>query len=762
MSVVFVIECAETRPGDGVFLVGGHDALGSWSPALAPALETSAGLFPRWTSAPIALPAGSPVQFKFVVQMEDRTGSAKWETLQETNRSITPVAGERITASTVWGSARTDCTSQPDSPPPGPKVRGDAAQLADREAQERRLLCMAEASVGAAAEEISEASEVAAALLAREERRRNFSQSLLTVDLDELEDQSPIAHVLSQDGEAEGAAPNGAPPATAPLTRGVGMRHVTSLSALSTMAAAAEKEEVRRIHKAVAQYQPHNLEVPVVVVTSEFAPWSKTGGLGLVAASYSYEFPRSGHRTMVVSPKYQHYAGISYIGETHVHIDGRQEHVKYWHHVADAGDGRTCDCIFVDHPAIERGGGLYNDDAGREYPDNLLRFTILSLAAMEAPLILSFDGYKYGDKVVFLANDWQAGLVPLYMCYKYRPNGVYKSARTIYVIHNLGYQGAYGGVNACHFFGVNREAAGDLGLGNKVNLSKAGLICADRVFTVSPNYAQEIQTASGGFGLQDFVRAKATALRLAGILNGIDDSWNPEIDHSISRNYSTEDFQDGKAANKAALQRSLDLQEDPDCVLIGFVGRLTWQKGVDVLGAIIPWLMEDTGNGVTGHVQLVMMGNGERQYADVLRAAQQRYPGRVCGYVGFDPVVEHRIMAGCDLFLMPSRYEPCGLPQMICQQYGTLPIVTATGGLKDSVKDISIGPNAATGFHMPFLEQGKMKEIVYRAAELYIKHPAEFRCMQRTAMLTEFYWPRAMDEYERHIDFTLGDPATVR
>lgn len=156
------------------------------------------------------------------------------------------------------------------------------------------------------------------------------------------------------------------------------------------------------------------------------------------------------------------------------------------------------------------------------------------------------------------------------------------------------------------------------------------------------------------------------------------------------------------------------------------------------------------------------MGNGEKKYADVLRWAEETFKGRVIGFVGFDPKVEHQIMAGCDLFLMPSRYEPCGLPQMICQQYGTLPIVTATGGLTDSVKDISQGSTSATGFHISPLESGKMKEIVYKAADLYLKHRNEFRCMQRTAMSTDFYWPRAMDDYERQVDFTLYDPPVAR
>mmetsp|Transcript_75676 Transcript_75676/g.234796 ORF Transcript_75676/g.234796 Transcript_75676/m.234796 type:complete len:761 (-) Transcript_75676:176-2458(-) len=760
MSVTFVVECRETRPGDAVFLLGSHDALGNWSPGLAFPLETTAETFPSWSSEPLKLPPGQPVEFKFVVQREDRTGAVTWETLQATNRSVTPAAGKLTTAKTAWGSAAVEVSEAPEPVQRRPRAKTEEEQLSARHAEEKKLLRMAESSVDAAAAEVPEASQVASQLLKREPMRRNFSQSLICVDEAPAEEEEEAAAPSPKAPTPKAATPKAG---EAPV-RGVALKHISSFSALSIMAEAAEKDEARLVHKAQAsaQYEPHNLNVPVVVVTSEFAPYSKTGGLGLVAASYSYEFPRSGHRCMVVSPKYKHFEGITLIGETSVFVSGQQHTVKYWHKFAAGSSGGGCDCVFVDHPSIERGGGLYNDDEGREYPDNLFRFTLLSLAAMEAPLVLSFDGFKYGDKVIFLANDWQAGLVPLYMNYKYRPNGTYTQSRTIYVIHNLGYQGAYHGISACEFFGINGQAASDLALGNSVNLSKAALICTDRVLTVSPNYAQEIQSPAGGFGLQDFVRAKAAALRLAGILNGIDDCWDPQTDKQISKNYTVEDFEEGKRENKAALQNELGLNEDDCVLLIGFVGRLSWQKGVDLLGSIIPWLMEDTGNGVTGQVQLIMMGNGERQYATVLREAEQRYPGKVCGYVGFDPKTEHKIMAGCDIFLMPSRYEPCGLPQMICQQYGTLPIVTATGGLTDSVKDVSMGPNVATGFFVDPLEANKMKEVVYRAADLFLKHPAEFKCMQRTAMLTDFYWPRAMDEYERHIDFTLFDPPNTR
>uniref|UniRef100_A0A7S1LTS3 starch synthase n=1 Tax=Alexandrium catenella TaxID=2925 RepID=A0A7S1LTS3_ALECA len=731
-------------------------------------LSTTAQTFPVWSSDPVLLPAGQAIEYKYVVQAEDRTGKPRWEEGGLTgNRSATPVTNMQVISTGTWGRADTqsktiDLAGLDIAVPQFKRQLSQEESSLARQSEEKKLVMMAESTQEAAAAEVNEAQPMAVTLAAREPMKRNFSQSLI----DALAEASPTASESGTEPKQiiiEDKAPEPSEKAEAAPKRGMPLRHVNSLTALSLMADSQEKHDARALDcRSKPLYQPHNVDVPIVVVTSELSPWSKTGGLGLVAASYSYEFPRTGHRTMVVSPKYKDYSDLTYVGETRVSVNGREEVVKYMHHWMEVEDGRGCDCVFVEHPAISKNGGLYNDDNGREYEDNLFRFTLLSMAAMEAPLILRLGGSTYGDKCLFLANDWQAGLVPLYMTYKYKPHGVYAQARVIYVVHNLGYQGQYHGCNACHFFGVGPQAAGDLKHGNCINLSKGALICADRVITVSPNYANEIQTPEGGFSLQDFVRAKAHSLRLVGILNGIDDVWNPATDKNIAVNYTTDDFAEAKAANKAALQRLVGLIEDPHCVVIGFVGRLTWQKGVDVIGQAIPWLMGDAGNGVTGNAQLIMMGNGQREYAETLRWAEGNFKGRVVGYVGFDPKIEHQIMAGCDLFLMPSRYEPCGLPQMYSQRYGTLPIVTATGGLKDTVKDISEGPSVATGFQVPFLSPDKLKEVIYRAAELFLKRPAEFRCMQRTAMSADFGWPRAMDEYERSIDFTLYDPPVTR
>jgi len=748
MSVaVFEVDCQRTKPGEAVFVVGSASALGGWDASQAAQLSTSPKTFPRWsTGKPLSFPAAEvEVEYKFIIQQATRMGKATWEEFPG-NRKLSLCPGKLVTACSVWD--RADGTKLALE-----HVSDDMGDVGQPQAVTRQNTATARL--------------IAEQLEAREPMRKNFSQSLLCLDSSDddgtIDDAQPIIALCRSTVQDQAQAQVAAEPPTPTPRASVSLKHIGSFSALTEMAGAIEKAEARKTRKRESTYQPYNVNVPVVIVTSEVAPYSKTGGLGLVAASYSYEFPRKGHRTMVVSPKYKHFEGISWVGEAKVWVNGREEAVRYWHKFESSGDGKGCDFIFVDHPAIERQGGLYNADDGREYPDNLFRFTLLSAAAMEAPLLLDIGGRgKYGDKVLFLANDWQAGLVPFYLCHKYRRNGCYSQSRAIYVVHNLGYQGQYPHVQACHFFGCEQHMATDLELGDCVNLSKAALINADRVLTVSPNYTKEIQTPEGGFRLEHIVRAKGDALRLGGILNGIDDVWNPETDKDLHTKYSLDDFETGKAANKLALQRQLGLYEDPGAVLIGFVGRLTWQKGVDVMVQIISWLMEDTGNGVTGRCQIVMMGNGERQYADALRWAEGTFRGRACGYVGFDPKVEHLLMGAADLFLMPSRYEPCGLPQMYSQRYGTLPIVHATGGLVDSVKDVSFGTGEATGFHIWPLSKEKMQEVVYKAVELCLKYPGEFRKMQRNAMSEDFYWPQAMDEYEKAIDTTLYDPPVMR
>jgi starch synthase len=290
-------------------------------------------------------------------------------------------------------------------------------------------------------------------------------------------------------------------------------------------------------------YDAQNLDTPVVIISSEISPWSKTGGLAIVGASYAYEFAMRGHsRVMAISPMYDDYQNCTWVMDKEIVLWGTTHTVKYFHQYIcfDEEKKLGTDYVFVHHDSFRRAGGLYhNAKEGKEYDDNLFRFALFSIAALEAPLCLHLGGTVYGEKCMFIANDWQAGLVPIYLVHKYRRHNTYNGARCMFVIHNMGYQGAYpfqeGKVMS--LLGLPSEATQDvlfiyphhmrchqLDKGEVINLTKGGIVCCDRVCTVSKNYSLEIQTGEGGFMLDDLVRSKA--FFLDGIQNGIDDNWN--------------------------------------------------------------------------------------------------------------------------------------------------------------------------------------------------------------------------------------------
>jgi len=527
-------------------------------------------------------------------------------------------------------------------------------------------------------------------------------------------------------------------------------------------------------HLAYLEYESKHLNVPVVIVASEVEPWSKTGGLAIVAGAYGYEFAMRGHRTMVVAPMYDDYEDAKWVRDKDIQYFGETHRVKYFflRKVHDEVSGLATDYVFVHHGCFRRPGGLYHDGNG-EYGDNLFRFGLFALAALEAPLCCDIMGSTYGDRVMFLANDWQAGLVPVYLVHKFRRHGTYLASRCCFVVHNMGYQGAYPWQgDFLHNLGLPDEAHNDmffvypehmraweLDKGECINLTKGALITCDRVLTVSQSYACEIRTCEGGFLLQDICNAKG--IFFAGIQNGIEDTWDPRSDDAISAQYSEKDLS-GKKTCKRHLQESMGLQVDEGVALLGFVGRLTWQKGIDILQqGVLDWVLCDEGNGVTGRVQVILMGNGDANLAEWLGYIESRYPGRVCGYRGFDPKVERKMMAGCDFLLMPSRYEPCGIPQMVALTYGTTPIVHATGGLKDSVKDAQSGDaeerKSANGYHVFPLTPDKMKEVMYAALDCFFNDPAKHMMLMKNGMECDFYWPRAIEEYEKHFDYTMSD-----
>ena len=380
--------------------------------------------------------------------------------------------------------------------------------------------------------------------------------------------------------------------------------------------------------------------------------------------------------------------------------------------------------VIIDCPMLYERPGLYQREDGHEWEDNALRFGVLSkVAAMlgrgEAP-----GGWRAD---VVHCNDWQASLAPVYLAQSPAPR-----ARTVVTIHNLAFQGVYPMLEAIPL-AIPPAALGLDGLEYYGQLSflKGGLMFADAITTVSPTYAREIQDEALGFGLDGVLRHRSHALH--GVRNGIDtDLWNPATDPRIARNFSAATLEH-KLDNKRALKKRLHLSGGDDVPLLGLVSRLTHQKGIDVLA--------QAGHAIAAlPAQLVVLGTGDREMVGALQAMRSRHPDDFSVTIGFDEDFAHQIEAGCDVFLMPSRFEPCGMNQMYSQRYGTLPVANATGGLLDTITD------GETGFLIDQVTMPALMGGLQRAMGVY-KQPGKWRAMQKAAMARDFGWDAAAREY---------------
>jgi starch synthase len=418
------------------------------------------------------------------------------------------------------------------------------------------------------------------------------------------------------------------------------------------------------------------------------------------------------------------------------------------------------DFVFVSHPSYLR-QGLYSDTSG-VYGDNQFRFMMLCLAALEAPLLLQLNGSTYGEDCVFVANDWHAALTPVLLAAKYRPHNVYRNARTILAIHNLRHQGVFA-PGTFPELGLPGEWYGAMEFqypphlrqgayeeeGRCINTLKGGIATCDRLVTVSPGYAFEIQTVEGGWDLHPLLSSRGYVLN--GILNGIDmEVWNPEKDTFIEHNYSIGDFSQGKAANKRALQRELGLPER-DVLMIGFIGRLDYQKGADLVLGVAPWLLAQD-------VQLVCLGTGDPSLENGMRWLENTYSDRARAWVGFNETMSHRITAAVDILLMPSRFEPCGLNQLYAMRYGSVPVAHATGGLKDTVLNFDPFQNVGTGWTFSPCTVESFRWALETAMTTYWKYPDAFRGLQTTGMKRNSSWGEAAKEYEQIFGWALADP----
>jgi len=467
----------------------------------------------------------------------------------------------------------------------------------------------------------------------------------------------------------------------------------------------------------------------ILFVTSEAHPLIKTGGLGDVSGALPLALKELKQDVRLILPAYRDairhggpYTIASLVFQPDIHpirlLEGRlaDSDITVW---------------LVDIPSLfDRPGNPYIGPDGRDWPDNALRYGMFSRAV--TAIALNQAGLDWHPDVVH-CNDWQTGLIPpLLSLHAPRP-------ATVFTIHNLAYQGLF---PAAQFqeLGLPPELWGIHGLEfyDQLSFIKGGLLYADMINTVSPTYAKEICTPELGCGLDSLLRSRAD--RLAGILNGADyGEWDPRHDNHLSHHYSPDALQ-GKAANKAALQKELGLQRDPQMPLIGFVGRLVAQKGIDLIMAVL-------GNLLPQEVQFVILGTGDTDFEKALSTLAGHYPRRCHVKIGFSEALAHRIEAAADMFLMPSRYEPCGLNQIYSMRYGTLPIVRRTGGLADTVVDSSAGLESATGFVFDEATAAALSEALQRALNLYRGDPQGWLKLMHNAMGRDYSWRHSASAY---------------
>lgn len=476
----------------------------------------------------------------------------------------------------------------------------------------------------------------------------------------------------------------------------------------------------------------------VVQVSAELAPWSKTGGLGDVCGALPRALVQRGHRVLAVAPRYKAYEGAWNTGVTaRIHLFGHTHEVGYYHLASEGVDH-----LFVDHPSFRR-SGIYGDDRG-VYGDNLFRFALLCRAALEAPLRVPLGEAPLGEDVVFHCNDWHTGLLPLFLESIYRPAGRFTRSPAVLAIHNAGHHGTF---DAHEFAGLDVSTRWwpTCDMGGRLNCLKAGLVLAARLVTVSPTYARQL-CIDHGHGLEGLFAHRAHDLW--GILNGIGDEWNPATDRHLQHPFSADDLA-GKAQQKALLQAELGLPVRPEVPLFGVVSRLDHQKGIELIMGAAPWLLRQD-------VQLVMLGSGGAAYEDFLRRLAREAPERARGIVGFSEPLAHRIEAGADVFLMPSRFEPCGLNQLYSMRYGTVPIVHATGGLADTVPTWDPQSGQGTGWAFREFSTEALVQAIGFALQTWWHHPDAWRRIQDNGMRRDSGWARAAELYEALYLSTYG------
>jgi starch synthase len=471
----------------------------------------------------------------------------------------------------------------------------------------------------------------------------------------------------------------------------------------------------------------------VLFVVSEIHPHIKTGGLADVAAALPQALTALGIDVRLLLPGYPSILkGCRDLGLL-AELDGAglmpSSRLLFGHATALDLPVYVLDCA----PLYQRGGDPYRDAYGADWADNHLRFGTLSYAAAQ---LASTQSPVAWTPDILHCNDWQTGMAPAYL--HYRGNA---HAKTVMTIHNLAYQGIFPPecVPALALPPSAYAIDGVEYYGN-VSFLKAGIYFADRITTVSPNYAQEIQTEALGFGLQGLLAARTH--ELTGILNGIDTlAWDPTRDAHLAQTYNADSIE-AKRINTRYLRERLDLAPNENTLLLGIISRLTHQKGLDVVLQALPDILALP-------AQVCVLGSGEAALEQAWREAVRAHPGKVAAQIGFDEALSHLIEAGVDAFLMPSRFEPCGLNQMYSQRYGTLPVVHATGGLADSVVDTTpatLAAGTASGFCFSPLDASTLMDCLRRVQRAW-EQPEAWRGVQLNAMARDSSWQASALRY---------------
>lgn len=450
----------------------------------------------------------------------------------------------------------------------------------------------------------------------------------------------------------------------------------------------------------------------IAMIVSEALPFAKTGGLADVAGSLPLALEYCGQEVIIIMPRYKSV------------VDSRLKIDRISEDISCSLIGRNIRVYFIENKPYFNRDGLYGDKFG-DFPDNLERFSFFCRRSLDLLQEINFC-----SDILHL-HDWQSSLVSVYLKNLYSGRSFYKRMKCVLTIHNIGYQGIFDrkwfvklglkdnlfDINGLEFYG-------------KINLLKGGIIFSDLINTVSPTYAKEIQTQEFGFGLEGLLRERTKAL--SGILNGLDYSvWDPASDKLIAQNYSAENLEN-KLFNKEDLQNKCGLAVNKDIPVIGMVSRLAEQKGFDILTASLDKISK------LG-LQLVILGTGDLKYHQLLKTSAEKHPGIISLNLRFDESLAHKIYAGSDIFLMPSKYEPCGLGQLISLRYGTIPLVFKTGGLNDTI-------NSKNGFLFSDYSKEKLIQSIEKAIFVF-RNKSKWSELVQSAMKCNFSWVVSADKY---------------